>query len=323
MQVSVQDRSLRLVNLNLLPVLHAVLKHQNLTRAAEELHVTQSAVSNNLRQLRDHFGDELLVKDGRRLRLTPKGTALLGPLERALYAVHDVVGGTGFVPAEASRTFRIATADYVTAVTAPAMASILGAEAPRVCVQLVTARGRSSGDLRLDTIDLIITPWQVVETLLAGNPKLRNEFSFEPLASEPFVCMARADDEAVRRGLSVEEYLSRPHASFNLDIDFHASLEQSYVHHHNLPQFNRIQTSDFTILPLIAAQSDCIVLVPRSVARLTPASLGLQIATCPLPIPDLELVMLWHRRRDAEPEIAWLKHIVKRAVLTSLATDPV
>jgi LysR family transcriptional regulator, nod-box dependent transcriptional activator len=300
------DRSLRLTNLNLLPILHAVLKHRNLTQAAAELHVTQSAVSNSLKQLREHFGDELLVKDGRKLRLTQKGAALIEPLERALGAVQDVVASARFDPQTARRRFRIATADYVMAVTAPQMARILGEEAPRVSVQMTTARGRSTGDLRVETIDMIITPWQVIETALYGDPKLRNEFAFEPLAQEPFVCLAREDDEAFRRGLSVEEYLARPHASFHLDLDVHASLEHGYLFQHGLKQFDRIQTSDFTLL------------APRSVARIAARGLPLQIAPCPLPIPDLELFMVWSLRRDHDPEFAWLKTLVKRAISISL-----
>jgi LysR family transcriptional regulator, nod-box dependent transcriptional activator len=315
------DRSLRLTNLNLLPILHAVLKHRNLTQAAAELHVTQSAVSNSLKQLREHFGDELLVKDGRKLRLTQKGAALIEPLERALGAVQDVVASARFDPQTTRRRFRIATVDYVMAVTAPQMARILSEEAPRVSVQMITARGRSTGDLRVETIDMIITPWQVIETALYGDPKLRNEFAFEPLAQEPFVCLARDDDEAFRRGLTVEEYLARPHASFHLDLDVHASLEHGYLFQHGMKQFDRIQTSDFTLLPLIASQSDCVVLAPRSVAQIAARGLPLQIAPCPLPIPDLELFMVWSLRRDHDPEFAWLKTLVKRAISESLGGD--
>jgi LysR family nod box-dependent transcriptional activator len=315
------DRSLRLTNLNLLPILHAILKHRNLTRAAAELHVTQSAVSNSLKQLREHFGDDLLVKDGRKLRLTQKGAALIEPLEQALGAVQEVVASARFDPQTAQRRFRIATADYVMAVTAPQMARILGEEAPKVSVQMITARGRSTGDLRVETIDMIITPWQVIETALYGDPKLRNEFASEPLAREPFVCLARDGDQAFRRGLTPEEYLARPHVSFHLDLDVHASLEHGYLFQHGLKQFDRIQTSDFTLLPLIVSQSDCIALAPRSVAAIAARGMPLQMAPCPLPVPDLELFMVWSRRRDHDPELAWLKTLVKRAISESLGGD--
>jgi LysR family nod box-dependent transcriptional activator len=312
------DRRLRSANLNLLPVLRAVLRHKNLTRAAEELNVTQSGVSNSLRQLRAHFGDDLLVRDGRRLRLTERGQALVEPLERALGSVAAVLANPGFDPATSTRTFRLATADYVAAITAPDMAATLSQEAPHVTVQMITARGRSASDLRGGDIDMIISPRQIIEAVIYDAPALAAELAIAPLGREPFVCLARRDDAAFARGLSVAEYLARPHASFHLDLTAHASLEHAYLLETRTPQFNRILTSDFTVLPLIAAGSDCIVLTPRSLARLAVRDLALQIGPSPLPVPDLELVMVFLGRREQEPELLWLGDLLKRCVAASL-----
>ncbi|MDR3507445.1 MAG: LysR family transcriptional regulator [Caulobacteraceae bacterium] len=308
------ERSLRSTNLNLLPVLRAVLKHRNLTKAAAELNITQSGVSNSLRQLRAHFDDELLVRDGRTLRLTEKAKSLIEPLERALSAVERVLANTRFEPAIDRRRFRVATADYVTAITAPRMAAIMGRDAPGMTVQMVTARAQSVADLRAGNIDMIISPRQIIEAGIYDAPNLMREFTFEPLTREPFVCLGRADDEAFARGLTAEEYLARPHASFHLDLSAHASLEHGYLIEHGIDQFNRILTSDFTVLPLIAARSDCIVLAPRSLAQLVVEGLPLRIGPCPLPFPDLELVMVWSRGRTEEPELLWLRDLLKRCV---------
>lgn len=312
--VAEPERSLRTVNLNLLPVLRAVLKHRNLTRAAEELNITQSGVSNSLRQLRDHFGDDLLVRDGRNLRLTEKAKQLVDPLTAALEAVETVVANAAFDPMTSTRRFRIATADYVTAITAPDMAALMAAEAPRMSLQMVTARGRSVGDLRAGNVDMVISPRQIVDAAIYDAPNIVRDFSLEPLVTEPFVCLAREDDEAFARGLSVEEYLARPHATFHLDLEAHASLEHGYLLGANIEQFNRIYTSDFTALPLIAARSDCIALAPRSLATLAAQALPLRIMPSPLPVPDLELVMIWRRRQADDPELAWLRQVLKRCV---------
>lgn len=313
------DRRLRTTNLNLLPVLRAVLRHRNLTRAAEELNITQSGVSNSLRQLRDHFGDELLVRDGRRMRLTERAKALVVPLEQALAAMAQVLASPAFEPMTSTRGFRVATADYVTAITAPDMAATLAREAPAITVQMVTARGRSMADLRDGAIDMIISPRQIIEALIYDAPAVAAEFAFEPLGREPFVCLAREDDAAFARGLTLAEYLARPHASFHLDLGAHASLEHAYLLEHRTPQFNRILTSDFTVLPLIAARSDCVVLAPRSLARLAARDLALRIGPSPLPVPDLELVMVFLRRREPEPDLAWLAALFRRCVAESLA----
>jgi len=313
------ERRLRATNLNLLPILHAVLKYKNLTRAAEALNITQSGVSNSLRQLRGHFDDELLVRKGRGLRLTEKAKQLIGPLEQALGAIGEVLSNPPFDPATSEHGFRVATADYVTAIVAPEMAAFMTREAPRITVQMMTARANSGNDLRAGHIDLVISPRQIIDALSYDAPALRRELTMEPLGSEPFVCMARRGDKAFAAGLTRDAYLTRPHASFHLDLTAHASLEHAYLLEHGISQFNRILTSDFTILPLIVARSDCVALVPRSVARLFTSKLPLQIGPSPLPVPDLELVMVFESRRRHEPELAWLRDLLKRCLSVSLA----
>ncbi|MCS3393504.1 LysR family transcriptional regulator [Burkholderia thailandensis] len=54
----------------------AVAEHRNISRAALALHLSQPAVSGQLRQLQDEFGEPLYQRDGRGVRLTPVGEAL-------------------------------------------------------------------------------------------------------------------------------------------------------------------------------------------------------------------------------------------------------
>ena len=72
--------SLRAINQNLLPVLLALLRERNVTRAAQSLGLSQPAVSKALIQLRAILHDELLVRAGRGLVLTRRGEELLAPV---------------------------------------------------------------------------------------------------------------------------------------------------------------------------------------------------------------------------------------------------
>ena len=82
--------------LNALRAFEAAARHQNLTRAAEELHVTQTAVSQHIRKLEDRLGKPLFRRLPRGLALTDEGQALLpvvvesfGNLQRALEKLGD------------------------------------------------------------------------------------------------------------------------------------------------------------------------------------------------------------------------------------------
>lgn len=75
----------------------AVAEHRNFTRAAEALHVSQPTLSQQIRQLEEALGTQLLDRTGRTVRATDAGAAYIGYARRALReleagerAVHDV-----------------------------------------------------------------------------------------------------------------------------------------------------------------------------------------------------------------------------------------
>ncbi|MBS0477267.1 MAG: LysR family transcriptional regulator [Proteobacteria bacterium] len=308
-----RDINLRGVNLNLLPVLDEVLRQRNLTRAAETLNLTQSAVSNSLKLLREHFSDELLVRDGRKLRLTELGEELRAPLEEAMSAVRRAFTPEPFDPATSRQRFRIATADYVMAILAPHLAGILSKTAPHIAVQMLNARKQSDDDLRSGRIDMVVAP----KRMITGPRSQRTDYLegavVAPLLSERLVCIGHKDDPDLHAGLTPQRYLDRAHAGFFLDFDIHASLEQFHLGETGTAQFDRILTSSFSTLPLIVANSDCLALLPESMARLAMKHLPITYAPSPIEMPPLELVMVWHRRRERDQGMAWLVDALRQS----------
>jgi DNA-binding transcriptional LysR family regulator len=75
---------LKQTRLDLLPILHELLRTRSVTRTARSLGITQPAVSQSLHRLRVAFGDDLLVSLGRDLRLTDRAEALARPLRGVL-----------------------------------------------------------------------------------------------------------------------------------------------------------------------------------------------------------------------------------------------
>lgn len=305
--------NLRGVNLNLLPILHEILKQRNLTRAAEMLNLTQSAVSNALKQLREHFGDDLLVRDGRRMRRTELAESLAEPLDLAMGAVRKALAPERFVPATSRQRFRIATADYIMAILAPHIARIQADEAPGIGVQMLTARRQSGEDLRVGRIDMIIMPRRMLLSGAAENSQLRHEVSVVDLLVEKLVCIGRKDDPDLDAGLTAERYLERAHAGFFLDFDVHASLEQFHLGVTGTRQFDRMLTSSFCSLPLIVANSDCLALIPESLARIYLPIFPLRAVPAPIEMPELDIVAVWHRRRDIDEGMKWLHGALTRA----------
>ncbi len=73
--------------LKALPVFEAVARRNSFSRAAEELRVSQSAVSHQIRLLEDHLGERLFQRAGRKLTLTEQGERYLEQIAPALQQI--------------------------------------------------------------------------------------------------------------------------------------------------------------------------------------------------------------------------------------------
>src|SRR5260370_34737495 len=111
-------------------VLHTVLAERNVARAAAQLHVTPSAVSNALARLRVALGDPLVTRKGRGIVPTPRAAELAPSLARAIAELERVITHGPFDSASCTRTFTLAMADAGQVTWLPSIASALSKRMP-------------------------------------------------------------------------------------------------------------------------------------------------------------------------------------------------
>jgi LysR family nod box-dependent transcriptional activator len=138
------------LDLNLLRSLDALLAERNGTRASERLFVTQQDMSGALRRLREHFENELLVRVGRQMELTPRARSLAIPVREALLKAETALNTEpSFDPGTAKGAVRVAMSDYTSLVLLPRLMQILAAEAPNFTVRVEDcSRADHQGDTR-------------------------------------------------------------------------------------------------------------------------------------------------------------------------------
>jgi LysR family transcriptional regulator, nod-box dependent transcriptional activator len=68
----------------------------------------------------------------------------------------------------------------------------------------------------------------------------------------------------------------------------------------------------YAAIPAVVAASGCLAIVPKRVAELGQPSNAIQIVPPPIPIPDLEMVIIWHKRNDADPVFQWMRALLKQ-----------
>lgn len=297
-------KNLRSVNLNQLPILRELLRQESITKAATVLNLSQPAVSNILKTLRGHFEDELLTREGKKMVRTPKGQELLIFLESALVHMESAIQGSHFDPAAATGPVRLAVVDNLIGTFAGPMCNILAKEAPHLAVEFVPPTHNLANDLKSGAVDIAITSTTFIDSPAIAE-SLRREIHTQQLGMERLVCIGRRDDPELANGLTLETYLSRPHASYTVDPDHPHTIERQYIKDMSLSRPTRISSSSNQSLLAIVAKSDCLAIVPFTLARQGKKQYPIQIFKTPMSLPDIKWVVVWHERIKDSPLIHW------------------
>jgi DNA-binding transcriptional LysR family regulator len=197
------------IDLNLLAVLGALLEHRNVTRAGEGLRLSQPTMSGALARLRQHFGDELLVRSGREYQLTPLASGLLPAVREALGQVERTLGVPAeFDPPTSLRRFSIA-------ISAQSILALSG--------QLGRVHELAPG-VRLDMWPITTTLMETGHSLLGydvliGPAGFRADGNPEVLLRDRIVYVADPANPRLRDGqdrFTVEDLARLPHAAARL-----------------------------------------------------------------------------------------------------------
>lgn len=307
--VHMHDVHLRAIDLNLLVALRALLAEQHVTRAAARVGLTQPAMSHALARLRALLGDPLLVRTRSGMVLTPRARELASPLDRLLGDVASLLAPPEpFDPARSTKTFRVATGDYVELVLMPAVLARVWREAPNVNVQLRVLGSRGIEDLDEDRIDVALGP---ADTFGGA----RRSVFVQKLLSERFVCVVREDHPSVGRRLSLEHFLALPHALITPRGSAGGIVDSALA---KLGKRRRVavEVPHFLVAPFLVEKTDVILTLAERIARALAPSVRLRTVTPPpeLQLPGFDISLVSHERSRADPAHVWF-----RSVVTSVA----
>jgi LysR family transcriptional regulator, nod-box dependent transcriptional activator len=303
---------LRNFDLNLIVVLDALLNERNVTRAADMLCVTQPAVSNALQRIRLYFGDQILVRQGREMKLTPYATTLVGPVRELMLSAGQLLNADyQFDPSRSTRSFRIAMSDYCIAILVNPLMRILSTEAPDIQCDMTTITDKSAASLQSGEIDMCIT----AQTLPMQMPDLNADpepFERTTLFRDRFICAVSADNPAVRDMLDRETYLRLPHGMARLGSRGFL-LEELSLKDLDLRAKVSVVISSLACLPMIVEGTPLVISLPRRLARHVAGWERLRFFEAPIEIVELEETLYWHRRYEHDKAHRWLREAFVRA----------
>jgi DNA-binding transcriptional LysR family regulator len=298
-------------DLNLLPIAVAVAKTRSVTRAAQQLGMSQSAVSTALARLRGSMRDPLFVRTGRGMEPTPRAEALVTAAQDILMRVReDLLRPDTFDAANSDATVAFALTDIGDMVILPRIFSALRAEAPRLKVNSVSAPpAQIESGLEAGSIDLGVGFFPDLNK--------RNYYQ-QRLYTNSFVCLLRADHPIEGRRLTLKQFLSLDHAVVQAEGRSLEFFEQ-VLSRRRIRRNIVLRTPHITSIPFIIAASDLVVTVPLPVATSFVRLANIKMIRPPIPVPRLEIRQYWHRKFHDDARNRWLRALVARLFVTARA----
>jgi len=286
-------------NLNLILVLEQLLRLRSVSAAAERLGRSQPSVSRSLARLRRHYGDELLVKQGRAMIPTPFAESLLQAATPALNAARQVLRARAeFNPQSATTTFRIAASEYAATVLAVPLAVAIRRAAPG-CLLRIRPAGLASFDaLVRSEVDLLLGP---IPPRLSERAK---RLVLRPLIQDHFVTVTM-DGKPIK---DLSDFLDRHHILVTpMGSDDRGAVDHALA---ALGRERRIAVtcphfaSAFAVLE---SSPDLVLTLPNRLAGPLRQHPRARVTSPPLDLSGLEPAAAWLPERRTEAAHTWLR----------------
>ena len=306
----------RSLDLNLLRVFDEVMAERSLTRAAHKLSITQPAVSNAMRRLREVLGDELVVRSGQGVEPTPRALALWPPVREALTQLQESLAPGHFDPATANSTFVLAMADATAATLVPALVEITEREAPGVSIRVLPLTTRDPRRL-LDeeAADMAVGYFPAALTDLTARAQSGGVVAFESrrLYDGEYVCVMRQGHPLANSPLTLDAYCEARHMLVSFSGRPFGFIDEALA---SLGRKRKvvITVNQFFTAGRVVSGSDLLTVLPRHFVPVTGIGDVLVQRALPLDVPPVHVDALWRRRRGPQQAaVAWLLQALARS----------
>jgi DNA-binding transcriptional LysR family regulator len=299
------------IDLNLLVYLDALLRERNVTQAANQLNLSQPAMSNGLRRLRELFDDPLLVRTSE--GMTPTERALeLEPVVRDVLSTIDraVQPRSEFDAENAHRVFRIMASDYAESTLFPSVLGKLRNQAPGLTLDIMTPSDVSFLDVERGKVDMVINRFD----------SMPQSFHQIHLWDDSFSCVL-SPENPVLEDFTLENYLRANHVwvsktgmgigvGVNPDDVQRLGWVDLALNKLGKKRQIRVFTRHYQAAMTLAEQNDLIVTLPTRAAQLKRDNPRVVLRDPPLEIPPLELKMAWSPLLQHNPANKWLRKLI-------------
>lgn len=301
MESDIDISKIRRLDGGLLLVFRELLRHTSVTRAAESLSLSQSAVSHALGRLRALFEDPLFLRLPHGLQPTRRAEELAPHVEALIELSARTLGmGRSFDPGSATRLFRLSAPEFVVIAIGATLSRDLAASAPGVHYAIEHLEPQAAfEDLRQGRLDLALGRFD------DASPQ---DLLVEPLYEDAYCVVARRAHPRFRRSVSASAYRDARHV-------FAESTSELTPRDRNTDYaaFRGVGTVPRWLAALIiVAQTDGIATCPRRLADSMSELLDLRLFEPPFATDPIRVSMA-RRRAHNDPASSWFAERVRSA----------
>jgi DNA-binding transcriptional LysR family regulator len=302
----------RTLDLNLLRVFDEVMAEKSLTKAARNLSITQPAVSNALRRLRETLGDDLVRREGHGITPTPFALMLWPNVRQALDQLQTALVPQLFIPAEARNAFVLAMADATAAELMGGLAQELEHHAPKVSIRVLPLTTRDPRSMLNEGVaDLALGYFPAVLADLTAKAQSGEAVAFEHqrLYDGEYVCVMRSGHPLAQKNITLDEFCNARHLLVSFSGRPYGFTDEALA---SMGRHRRVvmTVNQFFTAGRVVVNSDLLTVLPKHFVPTTGIADELFMCDLPFKVPTLHVDALWHRRKQAQSDHVWLRQVL-------------
>ena len=289
------------IDLNLLVVFNQLLVERRVLKVADNLGLTQPAVSNALARLRKLLGDPLFLRTPVGMEPTPFAEQLAEPVGYALGMIHGALNQRStFEPGTSKRSFTMGMTDIGEIYFLPTLMERLSHAAPGVSLSTVRNTAVNLRDeMEAGKVDVAIG-------LL---PQLKGGFFQRRLFRQRYVCLFRKGHKLDKKRISLAEFSAAEHLIVVSAGTGHGKVDE-VLRRSGIERNIRLTVPHFVGVGHILQSTDLVATVPERLAQRLVEPFGLACVAHPANLPEVAINVFWHAKFHKEPANQWLRGLV-------------
>jgi DNA-binding transcriptional LysR family regulator len=289
------------IDLNQLVLFQQLMVERRVSKVAENLGLTQPAVSNTLAKLRRQFGDDLFVRTPTGMMPTPFAEQLAEPIGYALGMIHSGLNQhSHFDPAKVRRAVTIGMTDIGEIVFLPALVERLRQQAPGLSLGTVRTTTTSlRDDMEAGKVDLAIGPL----------PQLKAGFFQRRLFRQRYVCLFRKGHALERKRLTLAEFKAAEHLVIVSAGTGHGKVDE-LIRRAGVERSVRLTVPHFVSVGHLLRRTDMVATVTERLAQSLAEPFDLAYLPHPIDLPEVAINVFWHAKVHRSPAHQWLRGVL-------------